>query len=239
MFNPRRSLSVPIIQSRQQSPGAAMTGSYSAWTMAAAAILASTPQTSLGQEALRTSLAGEELASLRRSALQSQAGNLQLGLASFLMGSSLGLEWNDNVAYADANQQHDLILRPALRLAAVMPLSEQNGLFATLDIGYAKYVHYSQYDRFNIQPGTQVAFDTYVKDFHFDVHADLALKEQPIAQGTISGAGDYAEFSNVAGVGVDWDLNELIASFGYDHQTAIATTSTFSYLDHSSENFVA
>jgi hypothetical protein len=202
------------------------------------AILVGITQIAPSQEALRNSLAGEEAAALRHNALQNASGNLRLGMVSCLVGSSFGVEWNDNVGYSDANQQQDFILRPAVSLVASMPLTEQNGLFATLDAGYAKYVRYSQYDRFLIAPGTQLAFDAYVKDFHFDFHDDVAVTEHPIAEGTISGTGDYGEFSNLAGIGVDWDLNEVIASFGYDHQTAIATTSGFSYLDRSSDNFV-
>src|SRR5262249_13510226 len=64
-----------------------------------------------------------------------------------------------------------------------------------------------------------------------------AIKETPVAQGTLSGVADYGEFSNTAGLAVDWDLNELIISFGYDHENTISTVSSFSYLDHASENF--
>jgi len=213
------------------------TGSFAGWTVLAA-ILAAGAQTAQAQEALRSSLAGEETAAARRSALQNQTGSLQLGLTSLLLSSSLALEWNDNVSYSDANQQQDFILRPLFSLAASRPITEQNGLFATLDIGYAKYFHYSQYDHLLIAPGTQLAFDAYVKDFHFDLHDDVAVTEQPVAQGTISNSGNYGMFSNLAGLGVDWDLNQLIASFGYDHQTAIATTSFYSYQNHSAENFV-
>jgi hypothetical protein len=190
------------------------------------------------QEALRTSLAGEDAARARRNALENPSANVQMGLASFMVGASFGLEWNDNVSYSDENKQADLILHPGFSLATSIPMTEQNGFFATVDIGYAKYIKYSQYDHLFIGPGSQLAFDAYAGDFHFDFHDYLAVTEQPVAQGTISGSGNYGLLSNLAGLGVDWDLNQLIASFNYDHQTVLATTSAYSYLDHSGDIFV-
>jgi hypothetical protein len=191
---------------------------------------------SSGQESLRISLAGEETAASRRRAFAEQSGNLQLGPASLLLGSVVGLEFNNNVNFSDLNRQQDVIVRPAVTLAGMVPITEANALYATLDFGYGKYLKYSQYDRLTIKPGSQLGLDVYVKDFHFNLHDDLALTEEPIAQGTISGVGDYGEFSNTGGLSVDWDLNEVIASLGFDHQNAVATVSRFSYLDRRSEN---
>jgi hypothetical protein len=191
------------------------------------------------QEALQSSISGEELAAARRRALENPSGNIQLGPVNILAGSALGVEFNNNISYSDIGRQEDAIFRPAVSMTASTPLTEANGFYATLDISYAKYLKYTENDRLVIQPGTQLGFDIYVGDFHFDLHDNIALKETPVAQGTISGVADYSEFSNTAGLGVDWDLNDLTVSFGYDHENTISMTSTYSYLDHASENFFA
>jgi hypothetical protein len=90
-----------------------------------------------------------------------------------------------------------------------------------------------------IAPGSQLGFDIYVKDFHFDLHDQLSLTENPVAQGTISGVGYYNELANVLGLSADWDLNDLVLSAGFDHQNAISTTSYYSYLDRRTESFFA
>lgn len=189
------------------------------------------------QEALQSSISGEQMAAARRLALENPNGNIQLGPVNVLAGGALGIEFNNNIAYSDINRQQDVIFRPAVSLTASAPLTEANGIYGTLDISYAKYLKYTENDRLVIQPGTQVGFDIYVKEFHFDLHDQVALKETPVAQGTLSGVADYGEFSNTAGLGVDWDLNDLIISFGYDHENSISMVSSFSYLDHASENF--
>ena len=188
---------------------------------------------------MRSSLAGEAAAAARRTALEEQTGNIQLGRLSIFAGGGFGVEYNDNVSYSDQPQQEDLILRPALNLAGALPLSEVNQLYLSLDVSYAKYLHYDHYDHFLIAPGSQLGFDIYVKDFHFNLHDLITVSESPVAQGAISGVGTYNEFANTAGLAVDWDLNDLVASAGYDHEKAISTTSFFSYLDRSSESFFA
>jgi hypothetical protein len=197
------------------------------------------PRTAFSQEALSSSISGEEMAAARRRALENPNGNIQLGPVNLLVGGALGVEFNNNIGYSDVNRQEDVIFRPALSVTASTPLTEANGFFGTLDISYAKYLKYTENDRLVIQPGTQLGFDIYVQDFHFDLHDNVSLKETPVAQGTLSGVADYGEFSNTAGLGVDWDLNDLTASFGYDHENTISTVSSFSYLDHASENLFA
>ena len=194
---------------------------------------------SFGQEALRNSLAGEAAAAAQRAALEEQAGNIQLGRLNLFAGGGFGVEYNDNVSYTDHPRQEDFILRPSLGLAGSLPLSEANALYLSLDVSYAKYIQYDRYDHFLIAPGSQLGFDIYVKDFHFNVHDQISVSESPVAQGTISGVGTYDEFANSAGLAVDWDLNDVVASAGYDHQNAISTTSFFSYLNRSAETFFA
>ena len=191
----------------------------------------------LAQEALHTSISGEEAAAAKRRALENQSGSIRIGNASFIVGGSVGLEYNDNVNYSDIGQQKDFIVRPAMSLSAMLPFTEANAIYGNLDIGYAKFLRYSQYDRLTLRPGSQLGFDVYVKNFHFNLHDDIAITEEPVAQGTISGTGKYGEFSNTGGIGIDWDLNDVIASFGYDHQNTISTESHFSYLDRAAENF--
>jgi hypothetical protein len=191
------------------------------------------------QESLRLSLASEAAAAARRAALENQIGNIQIGRASLFAGGGFGLELNDNVSYTDSPRQEDIILHPGASLAGSIPLSEANELYLSLDIGYSKYLRYSQYDRLLIAPGSQLAFDVYIKDFHFNLHDRVSVTESPVAQGTISGTGFYNEFANVAGLSVDWDLNNVVVSAGFDHENAISLSSEFAYLDRRAEAFFA
>jgi hypothetical protein len=190
---------------------------------------------SFAQEALRISLAGEAAAA-NRHAFEEQTGNLQIGRATFLFSAALGLEYNNNVNFSDELRQEDFIIGPEVDVTGLVPWSEANTLYLSLDLSYLKYIRYTQYDRFQIAPLSQLGFDIYVKDFHFNISDQVTLTQNPIAQGTISGQGVYNEFANVVGLSADWDLNDMVLSAGFNHQDAISTTSFYSYLDRTVES---
>lgn len=190
------------------------------------------------QEALREYLAGESAAAARKQAIENQPANVRLGSASLLLGASLELELNDNINLTDAARQQDLILRPALNVAGSAPISELNAFYTSLDVGYAKYINHSQYDRILIAPGSALGFDFYAGDFHFNLHDQLSYTENPIAQPALSGVADFGQFSNTSGLGVDWELNDLTLSLGYDFSRVISATSQFAYLNRDSDSVV-
>ena len=51
--------------------------------------------------------------------------------------------------------------------------------------------------------------------------------------------GTFSRLNNEAGFHVDWDLNEVALSVGYNHENFISTTSSFEYLNRESEWFSA
>src|SRR5262245_43566811 len=61
------------------------------------------------QEALRSSISGEEMAAARRLALENPNGNIQLGPVNLLVGGALGIEFNNNINYSDTDRQKDII----------------------------------------------------------------------------------------------------------------------------------
>jgi len=100
-----------------------------------------------------------------------------------------------NVNYTDKDRQEEVILRSGLNVVGIagrlpnktpsMPLwmrvRQNTCIILSLN-------------RVLVQPGTQLALDLYIKAFHFNIHDEIAVTEQPVAQGTISGAGNYGEF---------------------------------------------
>jgi hypothetical protein len=80
--------------------------------------------TALGQEAIRSSLAGEAAAEARRRANQTTGYyNLNLGPTYWRFEAGLGLEYNSNVQYRSDDPEDDFILRPELDLAFRWPVT--------------------------------------------------------------------------------------------------------------------
>jgi hypothetical protein len=192
-----------------------------------------------GQESLRPSIAGEQAAEERRRALENQPYNVRLGPVSFLATTTLSVELNDNVNLAEVGRQEDLILRPQLDVYGLWPVTPQNSINLTLGAGYAKYFNQPQYDRLVIRPGSELSFDIFVSDVKIGLHDRFSYTQDPISQGAISGEAEFGGFYNTAGADVDWDLNEIILSFGSDHYDFLSSTERFDYLNRHSDSVLA
>jgi hypothetical protein len=191
------------------------------------------------QDAIRPSLAGQAASEARQQDVSRIPYNLMLGPARFRVGASVGVEYNDNVNYAEVNEQDDVIVTPNLTLDMIWPITQLNTLRLDLGIGYSFYLDHSNYntDTILIAPKSQIAFDIFVGDFRINIHDRMQLQQDPIQEGALSNVRDYGRFENTGGVSVLWDLNKLLFQLGYDHYNFVSTTSAFDYLDRNSDIF--
>ena len=207
------------------------------------------------QDAVRPSLAGQEASDAREQDVSRIPYNLLLGPVRFRVGATVGVEYNDNINYADdgtavipnpigpgfitirSNSQDDVIVTPNLTLDAIWPVTQLNTLRLDLGIGYAFYLDHSKNDTdyILVAPKSQVAFDIFVSDFRINIHDRMQLQQDPIQEGALSNVVNYGRFENTAGLSVLWDLNKLLLQVGYDHYNFVSTTNRFDYLNRNSE----
>jgi hypothetical protein len=205
------------------------------------------------QDAIRPSLAGEAAAEARRQSIDKIPYNLQLGPIKFRFSATMGVEYNDNVNLAEdrsaflpsptgpvlvtTEKQSDFIFRPQINVNALWPVTQLNTLKLDLGIGYAFYLDHSSYNTNSIliNPGSQLSFDVFVGDFRINLHDRFSLEQDPVAELALSNVADYGRFQNTAGISALWDLNQAVATLGYDHYNYISTTSEFDYLNRNAE----
>src|SRR5260370_31846334 len=207
------------------------------------------------QDAVRPSLAGQEASDAREQDVSRIPYNLLLGPVRFRVGATVGVEYNDNINYADdgtavipnpsgpgfititTHSQDDVIVTPNLTLDSIWPVTQLNTLRLALGISYAFYLDPSNNDTdyILVAPKSQIAFDIFVSDFRINIHDRMQLQQDPIQEGALSNVVNYGRFENTAGVSVLWDLNKLLLQLGYDHYNFVSTTSAFDYLNRNSE----
>jgi len=192
-----------------------------------------------GQDAIRMSVAGQAAAELQKKTGDLHYYNIAMGPVSLRFQSVMGLELNDNVNYRNTNRVSDLALRPALNTRAFWPITENNSLFFSTGIGYTKYVRTTGLDHLDITPDSNLSFRMYVGDFAINFHDRFSITEDIQQNPTVSGTGNFNQFENTSGVNVDWDLNEMIVSFGYDHDWVTYPNSSFESSDHNADLFNA
>src|SRR5947209_8931282 len=144
--------------------------------------------TARGQDAVRPSLAGEAASEARRQDIDRLPYNLLVGPVRFRVSATMGIEYNDNINFAEVNKQDDFILHPQVNLNAIWPITQINTLTLDIGIGYSIYLDHSE-DNTNgilISPATQVSFDIFVGDFRINIHDRPSLQQDPIAEPALS-----------------------------------------------------
>src|SRR5689334_23291749 len=90
------------------------------------------------QEAVRTSMAGEEAAEARQAAISSSGYyNLHLGRTAWNFRGNLGVEANDNITLEPNDPEGDFIFRPELSTRMLWRVTEQNAINFAVSAGYS------------------------------------------------------------------------------------------------------
>jgi len=100
------------------------------------------------------------------------------------VGASVSAEYNDNITYAETNEQDDFIITPNVTLDAIWPVTQLNTLRLDLGIGYSFYLDHTDNNTKGIliAPKSQVAFDIFVSDFRINIHDRMQLQQDPIQE---------------------------------------------------------
>ena len=201
-------------------------------------------------EGARESLAGEKAAQELRKSFEEEHYNLRYGPLRFQTEARLDLGLNDNVFRSDTDRREDLTLKPELNVKAWWPVTELNVMRLSLGVGYEWYADNTDLnsDAPLVNPDTELAFNIFAGDFRIKLRDKFSYQESLVISSdqieterffNFNDVGEFRRLDNLAGVNVDWDLNKLILSAGYDHETFLTYTERFEYLDRNSELFTA
>ena len=197
----------------------------------------------------RDSLAGESAAQDLRRSIAAEEYNLRYGPVRLKTGASVALSYTDNVFYSH-NPKEDFLVNPEITLAALWPITELNSLRLSLGLAYEWYLknRLLNADAPLVNPGSELAFNLFVGDFRFRVHERFSYQES-LFFNSFSGengrfynfndVGTFTRLNNEAGFDVDWDLNKVVLSAGYNHENFTSMTGAFEYLNRASEWFTA
>ena len=181
--------------------------------------------TASGQEEARPSLARQKVI----PPLPTDS-NVKVGPILFRFGAALRTEFVDNVNLSNGTTapiESDILLNPQLGIDAAWPVTKLNILRFHTTLGLTKYLAHPKLGTNDvlISPDSELRFDIYLGDFKIDLHDQFSLQEDPVGQGALSNVSKFGRFINTAGLGVLWDLNDVVLSAGFDHTSFIVTGS--------------
>ena len=195
------------------------------------------------------SLAGEQAAKALKRSIEDEQYNLRYGPVRLTTSARVGVSYTDNVFYSH-NAKVDILVNPEITLAALWPITELNSLRLSLGVAYEWYLKNTVLngDAPLINPGSELVFNVFVGDFRIRLHERFSYQESLFFNSfagedgrffNFNDVGTFSRLNNEVGFVVDWDLNAVVLSAGYNHENFISTTSSFEYLDRASETFTA
>jgi hypothetical protein len=203
-------------------------------------------------EAQDQSLSTEKTAQGLKEAAQEEARqyDIHYGPVGLQVGGTLRLGYTDNVFYSDTDRRSDYLINPEVDLGAFMQVSELNTLKLSLKLGYEYYLNNTvlNSDAPLVNPGSEIAFNLFVGDFHIRMHEQFSYQESLFFNGfagdnqtfyNFNNVGTFVRLDNKTGFDVTWSLDKAVFTAGYDHEIFDSSTSSFEYLDRESEWFTA
>ena len=196
----------------------------------------------------RESLAGESTAQALEKSIGAEPYAFQYGPVRANVGARLGVNYTDNVFYSE-DRKDDVMIQPEVSVDALYPITQLNTLRLSLGVGYEWYLMNPELNANAplVNPGSELAFNLFVGDFHIRLHERLSYQESLFFNSpannqaffNFTNTGIFERLDNHVGCDVIWDLNKTVLSAGYDHENFTAYTSSFKYLNRVSEWFTA
>ena len=190
------------------------------------------------QEALRQSLAGDAVAEANARRQLELPYTIKQGDFRLLLTPGIEQDWNDNINVSSTAPLSDFILQPMLGIGMSYPVTSRNVLRLDATVGYDIYYEHPQYDSPLILAGSILSFDTYVKDFVFNVHDRFQFTQDPASAASTANIARYGGLDNFAGLNVTWDLEDVVLTLNYDHENFVSSTSQYEYLNRAAELLV-
>ena len=195
----------------------------------------------LGQDAVRPSMAGAAASASRmQPTVTEEPYNLKLGPINFRLGAAVGAEYNDNINLSSGSERaDDFLLVSSVSLNGDWQVTPVNVLRIGLNVGYSKYLNHPQFDTFSmtIGPDSLIAYDIYIGGIvKLTLQDRFGISHDPTEHASLSNVVTFRQFTNTATASALFDLNKILLTIAYDHDTAKSLDSTFNYTDHNADS---
>jgi hypothetical protein len=160
--------------------------------------------------------------------------NMKMGPVQMNFSAGMGAAYNTNINGSNngSNSKSNnggFYLTPRVGAAIYWPFSKVNNFSLNLQTGYNYYLtgNVDNQQQFYLAPGSQLAFNIFVQDVHITIYTRPSITTNPAYNPSISGGGNYNVASNVAGINVAWDLNDVLLNVGLANSLNYSLTNDY------------
>lgn len=178
-----------------------------------------------------------------QSDTSSQPYNIKIGRIPFRLAASLDLDFTDNFERSSQSRESELTILPRIDVSGSVKLAAKTTLSIGLGIGYIEYLNSSENDRLlttaSLSPDTGVSLDFKVGKFLISVYDRPLVPQFQADVATQRNQSQYSQFTNTAGLNIQWDVNSFTNSaFRYNHTNLISLKSEENTTDGVIDSFL-
>jgi hypothetical protein len=159
--------------------------------------------------------------------------NVKAGPVQMSFTAGMGTAYNSNVNASSSNPQGDFYLTPRVGVGIFWPFSKVNNFSLNLQTGYNYYLTRTDLNRqqFYLAPGSELVFNIFVRDVRITLFTRPSITTNPALDPTVNNSNNdnanYNIASNVAGINVSWDLNDILFNAGVANSLNYSLTSDY------------
>jgi hypothetical protein len=189
-----------------------------------------------GQEALRSNLAVDRTTKPPQNELVNAIPDLlHLGPVQLALGAYIGLEFNDNINVSEADPVSDLVTRLGVNVDFKWPVGERSELRFGAGLGYLHYLKTSSANGLEVAPNSALSWDITFPDGSVTLYDQFSYDRRVVTESALSDAISFPRIDNTVGARVNWLPGREVFQVGYGHDDFLTTSSTYDYLNRSSE----
>jgi hypothetical protein len=163
----------------------------------------------------------------------------QSHLGPFQLSSSLnaGAAFNDNINGSQTAPQADVISHAGADLALAWGATDQSLLQIGAGIGYVHYFKNSENGGLEVTPNSALSYRMGFTDGSLAVFDQVSYSQQVVQEPALVNVATLPRLENTVGTRVTWEPGRWELQAGYSHDDYLSTSSSFDYLNRSSEYF--
>ena len=156
-----------------------------------------------------------------------------IGPVGIDLGAFYGVSLQNNIYYAAANPESDIIVNPGVTLGLAWQATGQSTLQINSGVGYVFYLNHPNLDYVAISPGSALTWGVGLGDWEITFFDQINYTRDVSTSASISNVSGIPLLNNTAGLRAEWKPGHWLISSGYSYQDAVSTSSAFNYLDNS------
>jgi hypothetical protein len=198
-------------------------------------------RTTLGQEALRSTLAIDRVTTPPQNepVLLPTEAPPHFGPVRFALGAYTEVEFNDNINVSEVNPLSDTLVRAGVNLGLIWTASPGSELRFGAGLGYLFYAKNPIYNGLEVSPDSALTWDVSFPDGKITFYDQFSYDRRVITESALSDTFTFPRLDNTVGARIEWTPGSEVFQAGYGHDTFRTTSSAYQYLNRSSEYFFA